>query len=134
MEMGNGSSCSSCSGSSISRSGNYLSNDIYNGSERCSHCDMQLSNTYYVASGYSAFCDERCYRNYLITQNKKTTENEKLAVQEANKLLRERNEIQIIVDSMSSLVDKLLKKNKELEEEIRIRNEGIDKFTLMDFE
>ncbi len=129
----NSSSSSSCSSSSNNRTA-YLSNRIYNGEERCSYCDMRLSTEYYIASHFRAYCDERCYKNFFIALHDETKKNEKLATEKVRELSEEKNEMQIVVNNINSLTDELLKKNKELKKEIRIRNEGIDKFTLIDLE
>lgn len=126
------SSCSSSSVSSNRTAG--LSRDIYGETERCNHCDMQLSSKFYVASYSCGYCDEKCYRNFLIVQNIEKIESIKLAREKIEKLSEEKNTAQATVDTLNSANDELLKKNKELEKEIKIRDDGIDKFMLLDLD
>ena len=111
-----------------------LSNNINRGIERCNHCDMPLNTNYYVGSYSCGYCDDRCYRNFLVAQN---IANDKAIIeksQEVSKLLGEKDTAQTAVNALNSANDELLKRNKELEKEIKIRDEGIDKFMLLDLE
>lgn len=128
-------SSSSCSGSSTSNNEVIgLSREIYDGRERCNHCDMQLTSKFYVASHSCGYCDERCYRNFFIIQNTKIDAAIIKKSQEVNKLLDEKNTAQTAVNVLNSVNDELIKRNKELEKEIKIRDDGIDKFMLLDLE
>ncbi len=126
---------SSCSGSSCSsdrRRG--FSEDIYMGMRRCEHCDMGLTVEHYVVHGYSTFCDERCYRNHLITENKKMGNRYREIHTEIAQLKTNKIHTQETIDGLNLTNDELLKRNKELEKEIKIREEGIDKFMHLDLD
>jgi len=83
---------------------------------------MQLSSNFYIGVGSLGFCDERCYRNYLIMEKQK-------AIEDKNKFLREKNDqLQETINGLNTTNTELSEKVKELEKEIQIRNEGIDNF------
>jgi uncharacterized protein YoxC len=67
-------------------------------------------------------------------EKQKAKEDKNKFWQEKNELNQEKIQLQETVDGLNTTNTDLLEKIKELEKEIRVRNEGIDKFMHLDLD